>query len=64
MKRTHSMVFGMASVAAVLMSGLAAITIWLLLAQPLTTATAVSTGDLSALARAIADALAAIFEYL
>jgi hypothetical protein len=57
------MVFGMASVAALLMSGLAGITIWLLLAQPLTTATAVSTGDLTALVRAIVDALAAIVRY-
>ena len=64
MKRTDNMVFSLASVAAILTSGIAAITIWLLLAQPLSTATAVSTGDLSALVRAIVYALGAIVRYL
>ena len=64
MKRTDNVVFSLASVAAILTSGIAAITIWLLLAQPLSTATAVSTGDLSALLRAIVDAFEAIVRYL
>jgi hypothetical protein len=64
MKRTDNVVFSLASVAAILTSGIAAITIWLLLAQPLSTATAVSTGDLPALLRAIVDALGAIVRYL
>ena len=64
MKRTDNVVFSLASVAAILTSGIAAITIWLLLAQPLSMANAVSTGDLSALVRAIVDALGAIVRYL
>ena len=64
MKRTDNVVFSLASVAAILTSAIAAITIWLLLAQPLSMATAVNTGDLSALVRAIVDALGAIVRYL
>jgi hypothetical protein len=64
MKRTHNMVFGMATLAAVLLSGIAAIAIWLLLAQPLSTATAVSSGDLSAILRAIGDVLTHIVRSL
>ena len=62
---THrQLVFSVASVAGILTSGVAAMTIWLLLAQPLSMATAVNTGDLSALVRAIVDALEAIVRYL
>jgi hypothetical protein len=64
MKRTDNVVFSLASVAAILTSGLAAITIWLLLAQPLSMANAVNTGDLSGLVRTIVDALEAIVRYL
>jgi hypothetical protein len=64
MKRTDNVVFSLASVAAILTSGIAAITIWLLLAQPLSMANAVNTGDLSGLVRTIVDALEAILRYL
>ena len=64
MKRTDNVVFSLASVAAILTSGIAAITIWLLLAQPLSMANAVNTGDLSGLVRTIVDALEAIVRYL
>ena len=64
MKRTDNVVFSLASVAAIVTSGIAAITIWLLLAQPLSMANAVNTGDLSALVRTIVDALEAIVRYL
>ena len=68
MKRTHKLMFNLAGVAGVLTSGVVAITIWLLLAQPLTVANAVSTGDLSALVRALAaaisDALDAVLWHL
>jgi hypothetical protein len=68
MKRTQNMVFNVASAAALLASGVAAMTIWLLLAQPLSVATAVNTGDLPALVRALAsavgDALEAILQYI
>jgi hypothetical protein len=62
------MMFNVASVAGLLTSGVVAMTIWLLLAQPLSVANAVNTGDLSALvhalAAAIGDALAAVLQYL
>ena len=68
MKRTQSMVFNVAGVAGVLTTGVAAMTIWLLLAQPLSVATAVNTGNLPALVRALASAvghaLEAILQYL
>jgi hypothetical protein len=64
MKRTDNVVFSLASVAAILTSGIAAIAIWLLLAQPLSMANAVNTGDLSALVRTIVNALEAIVRYL
>lgn len=62
------MVFSVASVAGVLVAGVAAMTIWLLLAQPLSVANAVSTGDTSTLVRALAavlsDALGSLLRYL
>jgi hypothetical protein len=68
MKRTDNVVFSLASIASVLTAGLAAMTIWLLLAQPLSVANAVNTGDVSALVRAlgtaIGHALEAILQYL
>ena len=68
MKRGQTMVFSVASVAGVLVAGVAAMTIWLLLAQPLSMANAVNTGDTSTLVRALAaalsDAIGSILRYL
>jgi hypothetical protein len=68
MKRGQTMVFSVASVAGVLVGGVAAMTIWLLLAQPLSVANAVNTGDTSTLVRALAaaltDALGSLLRYL
>ena len=62
------MVFSVASVAGVLVAGVAGMTIWLLLAQPLSVANAVSTGDTSTLVRALAaaltDVLGSLLRYL
>ena len=62
------MVFSVASVAGVLVAGVAAMTIWLLLAQPLSMANAVNTGDTSTLVRALAaaltDVLGSLLRYL
>ena len=62
------MVFSVASVAGVLVAGVAAMTIWLLLAQPLSMANAVNTGDTSTLIRALAaaltDVLGSLLRYL
>jgi hypothetical protein len=57
MKLGQTMVFSVASVAGVLTAGLAAIFIWLLLAEPMSVATAVDTGDLPASVRALAAAI-------
>jgi hypothetical protein len=54
MKRAHRMVFNLASVAGVLTSLVAALTIWLLLAQPLSVTSVRTTSDLPALAQALA----------
>jgi hypothetical protein len=68
MNRTDNVVFSVASILSVLTAGIAAMTIWLLLAQPLSVANAVNTGDMSALVRelgmAIGRALEAILQYL
>ena len=68
MNRTDNVVFSVASILSVLTAGIAAMTIWLLLAQPLSVANAVNTGDMSALVRelgmAIGHALEAILQYL
>jgi hypothetical protein len=68
MKRGQTMVFSVASVAGVLVAGVAAMTIWLLLAQPLSVANAVNTGDPSTLVRAMAaaltDAIGSLLRYL
>jgi hypothetical protein len=68
MKRGQTMVFSVASVAGVLVAGVAAMTIWLLLAQPLSMANAVNTGDTSTLVRALAaaltDAIGSLLRYL
>ena len=62
------MVFGVASVAGVVTAAVAALTIWLLLAQPLSVASAINTGDVPALVRALAaaigDALGSLRRYL
>ena len=62
------MVFSVASVAGVLVAGVAAMTIWLLLAQPVSVANAVNTGDTSTLVRALAaaltDAIGSLLRYL
>ena len=62
------MVFGVASVAGMVTAALAAMTIWLLLAQPLSVANAVSTGDMASLVRELAavvtDALGSLLRYL
>jgi hypothetical protein len=68
MKRGQTMVFGVASVAGMVTAALAAMTIWLLLAQPLSVANAVSTGDMATLVRDLAavvtDALGSLLRYL
>ena len=68
MKHAHDTVLTVAGVAGICTAGLAALTIWLFLAQPLTVATAVTAPDLSslvhALAAAISDALETLFRYL
>jgi hypothetical protein len=68
MKRGQTMVFSVASVAGVLVAGVAAMTIWLLLAQPLNMANAINTGDTSTLVRALAaaltDAIGSLLRYL
>jgi hypothetical protein len=68
MKHAHDTVLTVAGVAGMCTAGLAALTIWLFLAQPLTVATAVTAPDLSslvhALAAAISDALETLFRYL
>jgi hypothetical protein len=68
MKRGQTMVFGVASVAGMVTAALAAMTIWLLLAQPLSVANAVSTGDMASLVRDLAavvtDALGSLLRYL
>ena len=62
------MVFGVAGVAGVLTAGLAATIIWLLVAQPMSVATAVDAGDLPAsvraLAAAITEVLGSLLRYL
>ena len=62
------MVFGVASVAGLLTAGLAATIIWLLVAQPMSLATAVNPGDLPAsvraLAAAITEVLGSLLRYL
>ena len=62
MKRTQNMVFNVAGVAGILTTGVASMTIWLLLAQPLSVATAVNTGNLPALVRALASAVGQALE--
>jgi hypothetical protein len=68
MKPGQDMVLKVASVAGISTAGLAAMTIWLFVARPLSIATAVSSQDLSLLLRAVAavmgDALRALFGYL
>ena len=68
MTRTQDMTLTVASVAGMITSGAAAMTIWLLLTQPLTVANAVNARDVAplvqAVARAIVDALAALLRYL
>ena len=68
MTRMNDMVLTLTSLAGVATSGMAAMTIWLLLTQPLTVANAVNARDLTPLVQAIAGALltalAAVIRYL
>jgi len=68
MTRTTDMVLTLSSLMGVATSGMAALTIWLLLTQPLTVANAVNARDLTPLLRAIAGALftalSAVIRYL
>jgi len=68
MTRTTDMVLTLSSLMGVATSGMAAMTIWLLLTQPLTVANAVNARDLTPLVQAIASALftalAAVIRYL
>ena len=57
MKRTQEIVLTTAGVLGMATSGVAAMSIWLLLTQPLTVANAVNARDLSPLVQAIAGAL-------
>jgi len=59
MKRTQELMLTMAGLVGMATSGVAAMTIWLLLTQPLTVANAVNARDLTPLAQAIAGALLA-----
>ena len=68
MTRMTDMVLTLTSVMGVATSGMAAMTIWLLLTQPLTVANAVNARDLTPLVQAIAGALytalATVLRYL
>lgn len=68
MTRTQDMMLTLAGVVGTVTSGAAAMTIWLLLTQPLTVANAVDSRDLAPLAQAIAGAilaaLTAVVRYL
>jgi len=68
MKRSGELVLTVASVVGMGTSAAAAMTIWLLLTQPLTVAKAVDARDLAPLVQAIAgalvDALSAVVRYL
>ncbi len=57
MKRTQEIVLTTAGVLGMATSGVAAMTIWLLLTQPLTVANAVNARDWTPLVQAIAGAL-------
>jgi len=59
MKRTQELMLTMAGLVGMATSGVAVMTIWLLLTQPLTVANAVNARDLTPLAQAIAGALLA-----
>ena len=68
MKRSGELVVTVASVVGMGTSAAAALTIWLLVTQPLTVANAVNARDLSplfqAMAGAVADALSVVIRYL
>jgi hypothetical protein len=68
MTRMTDRVLALSSVMGVATSGMAAMTIWLLLTQPLTVANAVNARDLTPLLQAIAGALftalSAVIRYL
>ena len=68
MNRTQEIVLTTAGVVGMATSGVAAMTIWLLLTQPLTVADAVNARDLSPVVQAIAGALlsmlTAVLRYL
>ena len=64
MKRTGEMMLTLGGLTGIATSGMAAMTIWLLLTQPLTVATAVNARDLTPLAQAIANAFVAMLTTL
>jgi hypothetical protein len=68
MTRTQDLMLTVASVAGMITSAAAGMTIWLLLTQPLTVANAVNARDLAPLAEAVVNAittaLAAVLRYL
>lgn len=68
MKKSGELVLTVASVVGMGASAAAALTIWLLVTQPLTVANAVNARDLApllqAMAGALADALSAVIRYL
>lgn len=64
MKRMSEITLTLASLTGVATSGMAAMTIWLLLTQPLTVANAVNARDLTPLAQAIANAFVAMLATL
>jgi hypothetical protein len=64
MTRMSEITLTLASLTGVATSGMAAMTIWLLLTQPLTVANAVNARDLTPLAQAIAGAFMAMLSTL
>jgi hypothetical protein len=64
MKRTGEMMLTLGGLTGIATSGMAAMTIWLLLTQPLTVANAVNARDLTPLAQAIANAFVAMLATL
>jgi hypothetical protein len=64
MKRRGEMMLTLGGLTGIATSGIAAMTIWLLLTQPLKVATAVNGRDLTPLAQAIANAFVAMLATL
>ena len=64
MTRTGEMMLTLGGLTGIATSGMAAMTIWLLLTQPLTVANAVNARDLTPLAQAVANAFVAMLATL